>query len=893
MTPNFVYTGTAGYMLEKMMILSSTSLSSPPPYTEHAASFCTGNFDAINHTFYERAVPLSACLALAIENDAICFDHVDDGPKHLLCRITNYSAAVRSSGDGYNAYVASRAPPKPSVPPISASGIARYGCVAGVNGSTLQHCNTSLSANDRARSLISLLSPEEKGSLLTARTTKQSNAIPRLGVPLFCWGQNAAQGFLSASTAPGSKGGAVTYFPRAPGMAATWNLTLISEQGRVYSVEARSIFNEGHTRGSTFSCPGSIVLWGPTINLNRDPRWGRNGESSSEDPLFNALYGAYYADGAQRDPRSPRYLRSIVTLKHWGAYSVDVYKNATVEYHRQSFDANVSSFDMSDSYAPIFEGAVRGAALGSGSSSGAGGTPTSAWAPGTMEGYAHAPLSGATGVMCSYNAVNGIPACADRTMQTTLLRETWNFSGYVTGDSDTVQFINTGHHYENSPAGAVHAALNGGTDLESWTVGDDHGAFSDYYRDVIPLMLRNKSLDVALVDLALTRLLSLRIRAGLFDGMDAASTAFFKISPADRGTAEFSAISRNAARQSQTLLMNKGSVLPIPKDANIALIGPYRSYGDSAHKLDVALASLQNGAIHAVKGCEVSGHDTSGFAAAIAAVASCDIVVLALGCNPAIEHESADRLVVTLPSIQSSLALAVLKAAKKSTPPKPVVVLTINYGEISVEELIRPVDGGPGIDALIMSFWPNWWGDAIAEALVGAIDVSGKLPYTIYPNNYTDLIGFGDMSLTSGPGRGYRYYTGTPLFEFGHGLSYTRFELKLKRAALPDRKGGGLATFALTLSNLGSRAGSETVQLYYEPPVGLVWDAPLPQKKLIDWRKVHLEAGANVTLTFAVRPAQLLLVNRAGERAAAPKGSQFALLFSNGNDQLVTHAFAV
>jgi hypothetical protein len=83
------------------------------------------------------------------------------------------------------------------------------------------------------------------------------------------------------------------------------------------------------------------------------------------------------------------------------------------------------------------------------------------------------------------------------------------------------------------------------------------------------------------------------------------------------------------------------------------------------------------------------------------------------------------------------------------------------------------------------------------------------------------------------------------------------------------------------------------VQLYYEPPVGLVWDAPLPQKKLIDWRKVHLEAGANVTLTFAVRPAQLLLVNRAGDRAAAPKGSQFALLFSNGNDQLVTHAFAV
>ena len=91
---------------------------------------------------------------------------------------------------------------------------------------------------------------------------------------------------------------------------------------------------------------------GPTINLNRDPRWGRNGETASEDPYFNGLYGAAYAEGAQRSAELPGYLKAIVTLKHWGAYSVDGYTNATVDIHRQSFDARVSDFDMADSYAP-------------------------------------------------------------------------------------------------------------------------------------------------------------------------------------------------------------------------------------------------------------------------------------------------------------------------------------------------------------------------------------------------------------------------------------------------------------------------------------------------------------------------------------------------------------
>ena len=232
-------------------------------------------------------------------------------------------------------------------------------------------------------------------------------------------------------------------------------------------------------------------------------------------------------------------------------------------------------------YAPTFEGAVRGVNASDG-----------------------AEYRGALGVMCSYNAVNGVsawachayhhrsclpptrsgcalpciarppdptpnlgyenntpyhadaqennmgsqvPACASREMQTEMLRDQWGFEGYVVGDSDTVIFIETEQHFADSPAAAVTAALTAGTDLESWCAGGNPDP--DYYRDIIPLMLRNGSLPERLVDTALTRLLTLRFRAGLFDPPED-TEAYFKIGPSDRGTPSFEAVALDAARQS-------------------------------------------------------------------------------------------------------------------------------------------------------------------------------------------------------------------------------------------------------------------------------------------------------------------------------------------------------
>eukprot|EP00912_Choanoflagellata_sp_UC4_P001377 UC4_evm1s853 len=683
----------------------------------------------------------------------------------------------------------------------------------------MSFCDTTKSSEERARILIGMLTPEEKGSLMTARTTARSNAIPRLGIPDFCWGQNSAQGYLQTSL-PSNGGRGVTTFPRAPGMAATWNLSAIKRQGLVFGTEAR------------------------------------NGETASEDPLFNSLYGAAYATGAQQFTEAPEFLKTIVTLKHWGAYSVDYYKNGKVEYIRQSFDANVSLFDMWDSYAPSFEKAVTG----------------------TVDPTTGERLMGAKGIMASYNSINGVPSCASKWMQTDILRYNWSFDGYVVGDSDTVQFVNTEHHYVNTPAAAVQATIHAGTDLESWTTGN---SLPNYYRDIIPIMLRNGTLNESLVDLSLSRLLKLRFQTGLMNP-HAERQPFFNISSNDRGTAEFAEDALDAARQSMTLLLNK-NVLPLkPGSSNVAVIGPYHQYGSKNTSFDEEIRTMNIGATtESVSGSSVNGDDKTGFPAAIAASKAADVIILVLGTDGSQEHESKDRNYITLPPIQSELALAVLSAGKEKKEPSKVIVVLINYGEISVEELLGP---DKGIDGLLMAFWPSK-GTPIAEALFGKFNVGGKLPYTIYPNNYTDLVAFGDMRMTAGPGRGYRYYIGKPLFPFGYGLSYTTFRLNMLSVQKGHVNVGHLRSspvysYSVGVTNTGSHFGTETVQMYFVPPKLPNWGAPLPRRRLLGWRKVEVGIGDTVRVHFTLSGTELALINAAGEKVQVH--GNYTILFTNG-----------
>ncbi len=491
-----------------------------------------------------------------------------------------------------------------------------------------------------------------------------------------------------------------------------------------------------------------------------------------------------------------------------------------------------------------------------------------------------------------------------------MLRESWSFPGYVVGDSDTVKFIHSGtghdengHNYVDTPAKAVALALEAGTDLES------AGGTDAYYRDYVPQMLRNGSLSHTLVDLALTRTLTLRFQAGLFNKYD--EQAFTKITPAQRGTAEFAKIALDTARQSMTLLMNKEKALPIPPKSSVLLIGPYASYGSAqggrGGKLSEEISRINGAEAVVIKGCSISGEDRSGFAAAIAAVSNVDTVVLALGADPSKEHESMDRLDVTLPSIQSELALAVLRAAKAAHSPKKVTLVLFNWGEISTEELIG------GLDGLLMAFMPHT-ATAVAEVLFGIVNPSGKLPYTVYPNNYTAQMDFLDMSLTHSLGRGYRYFQGTPLFEYGAGLSYSSFVFTASStgptagtsnfgvcaiATISDGRYCSTKVYTVNVHNSGPMAGAEVVQLYVSPIAASLqaggsgkWKAPLPKRKLLDFAKLSIDAGESRAVSFTVNADRhLQLTDLDGTHKLIP--GSYRLTFTNGADQALHDLFVV
>jgi beta-glucosidase-like glycosyl hydrolase len=227
-------------------------------------------------------------------------------------------------------------------------------------------CNVSMDIEERLNDLVSLMTAEEKAGQLQARSCPP---IDRLGVPFFCWGQNWVTG----------------NFPIAPGMAATWNLSAIKGMGQDAAQDIRAHFNQRTANESQgYTCPGSIVTWGPTMNIIRDPRWGRyvivvcsivssfhfpawnpprNFETPSEDPFLVAEYVRNFVEGAQQG-EDKRFVKSIVTVKHWAAYSVDNYDGPDGKDDRYHYNAEVDMYDFFDTYAPGFKAAVKAGTKG-------------------------------------------------------------------------------------------------------------------------------------------------------------------------------------------------------------------------------------------------------------------------------------------------------------------------------------------------------------------------------------------------------------------------------------------------------------------------------------------------------------------------------------------------
>ena len=361
----------------------------------------------------------------------------------------------------------------------------------------------------RAADLVGRMTLEEK----VHQTQNAAPAIPRLGVPSYEYWNEALHGV--------ARGGEATVFPQAIAMAATWDKALLQAEGDTIGVEGRARFNQAQREGNHDRYFG-LTFWAPNINIFRDPRWGRGQETLGEDPFLTGILATEFVRGIQGD--DARYLQAIATPKHFAVHSGP-------EPLRHGFNVDPSPRDLNETYLAAFRRTV-------------------------VEGHAHS-------IMCSYNAINAKPACANPELLAQTLRREWGFDGFVTSDCGAVDDITRGHHFTKTNVEGAAAALRAGTDTAC--------AFRDEYLDLGKAVQQNL-VSEAQLDISLGRLFTARMRLGLFD--PPGQVRFAAIPIGANHSQPHRELALRAAREAIVLLKNEG-VLPLAANAgSIAVIGP-------------------------------------------------------------------------------------------------------------------------------------------------------------------------------------------------------------------------------------------------------------------------------------------------------------------------------
>lgn len=372
--------------------------------------------------------------------------------------------------------------------------------------------NTSVNFQERAKDLVAHMTLEEK----LPQLINDAPAIPRLGVREYNWWNEGLHGVAALGDA--------TVFPQAIGMAATWDASLLQQAGDVVSTEFRAKhFANLHRFGGSDWFAG-LTVWSPNINIFRDPRWGRGQETYGEDPYLTSRLGVAYVKGLQGN--DPHYLKTVATPKHYAVHSGP-------EAGRHRDNVNPSKKDLEETYLPAFRATV-------------------------MEADAQS-------VMCAYNAIDGIPACANKSLLQDKLRDQWGFKGFVVSDCAAVfDIYHTGSHkYSATPEEGVKAAFDNGTDL---ICGDANEV------DNIHSAIKKGLITEAQLDASLVRLFTARMRLGQFDPRP---NVFPNITASDNDTEEHRQLAQTIAEKSLVLLKNKEGFLPFKASIkNIAVIGP-------------------------------------------------------------------------------------------------------------------------------------------------------------------------------------------------------------------------------------------------------------------------------------------------------------------------------
>ncbi|MFZ5519216.1 MAG: beta-glucosidase BglX [Candidatus Zhuqueibacterota bacterium] len=656
------------------------------------------------------------------------------------------------------------------------------------------------------------------GSLLNEVSTEQINKLQRiavgesrLGIPLII-GRDVIHGYR-------------TIFPIPLGLAATWNPDLVQQGARVAAVEAAST--------------GIRWTFGPMIDVSRDARWGRIAESFGEDHYLTAEMAVAMVKGFQTDDLTrPDALAACA--KHYVGYGA-------AEGGRDYNTTCIPEELMRDVYLKPFQASVS---------------------------------AGVATLMSGFHEINGVPATGNVFLLKNVLRDEWKFDGFVVSDwASVTQMID--HGFCADEKDAALKAITAGLDMEMATTAYEHH---------LKQLLAEGKIGMDFIDTAVRNILRIKFRLGLFENPYTDPAKFPAIS--NPGNLD---LARKTARQSIVLLKNDARVLPLSRDMkHVAVLGPladdpFEQLGTWAFdkNLDDSVTPLHalrefvgtTAEIHYVKALDYSrSRKTHEFAIAAEAAKKSDVVLIFAGEEAILSGEAHCRAEINLPGAQEKLIEEMDKIGK------PIVLVIMAGRPLTIGSILD------NVDAVLYAFHPGTMsGPAIVDLLYGIESPSGKLPVTfpkmvgqipIYYNHkntgrparaeswvHIDSISSRPWQTSLGNESHYLDAGFTPLFPFGFGLSYARFEYSDLKLSSQRYKLGEKIIVSARIKNSGDVEADEVAQLYVRDLVG---DRTRPVKELKGFQRVHLKAGEEKTVTFELTTDQLAFCNQKMELATEP-----------------------
>ena len=626
-----------------------------------------------------------------------------------------------------------------------------------------------------------------------------------------------------------------TIFPINLGMAASWDLKLIEESSRIAAEEA--------------SAEGLHWTFSPMVDISREPRWGRISEGAGEDVFLGSQIAKAYVRGYQGDDLSkPNTI--LACAKHYVAYGAP---QAGRDYHT----VNMSEGELRNVYLPPFKATVD---------------------------------AGIETFMSAFNELNGVPTSGNKFTIRDILREEWGFKGFVVSDYTSINEM-VPHGYAKDEKDAARIGMNAGVDMDM---------MGGVYKNYLKKLVEEGKVSEDYINEACRRILLAKFKLGLFDDpyryIDEKREATTKYKP------EFLAKAREIAAASSVLLQNKNQTLPLSKGTKkIAFIGPlvkdeYDILGNWAAKGDrkgqaVSVFEgvseyLKANQIMYAKGCDILKDDTSGFDEAIAISKQADVIVLVMGEGHHMSGEAASRTNLKIPGIQPKL----IKEIREANPTKKIILVLMNGRPLNLSDEVNLVD------AILEAWFPGTMGGAgIADVLFGVYNPSGKLTVT-FPRNVGQVPIYYNMKNTgrpipeANPGEDYKSNyidsPNSPLFSFGHGLSYTTFKYSDFKLSSETLTRNGSIQASITVTNSGTKDGHEVVQLYIHDKVGSV---TRPVKELKGFEKIFLKKGESKIVSFSISVEDLKFYNN--EMVYDVEPGQFEIAIEPSSEFKFKHHF--